>query len=93
MREEVELPDEAREWLHREVNRALDEGFTLEQAGPERSVYDRAAPWFDLFGRAFAALGRGLAEFGRFLTRLDTPAQILALLLMMFVTAFVVGWL
>jgi hypothetical protein len=84
-----DLPTDAdRQWLYRELDRALEDGHRAARPEPERTAYERAEPWLNLAARAFAALGRGLAEFGRFLTRLEAPAQILMCMLIMFVTAF-----
>lgn len=83
------LPTDAdRDWLHREVERALEDGHRPVRPEPERTAYERAEPWLELMGRALVALGRGLAEFGRFLTRLEAPAQILLAFGALFLIAF-----
>ncbi len=83
------LPTDAdREWLERELAAAI-EGRAPD---PEpRTAYEKAVPWIDLAARVFAALGRGLREFGRFMVQLEVPAQFIFAVAFLFVVAFTLG--
>ncbi len=85
----TDLPTDAdREWLERELAAAM-EGRSPD---PEtRTVYEKASPWLALASRVFAALGRGLREFGRFVVNLEVPAQFIFAVAFLFVVAFTMG--